>query len=69
MALARVYEVSDPSLLCDAEYVAGLHVAVAAALDYGLAGVELGDEHAGPAPATLITQARSAARNGSSDPP
>jgi hypothetical protein len=64
MALARVYGVSDPTPLRDSEYVVGLRAAVSAALDYGLAGIELGEERAGPAPAALLAQARHAARSG-----
>jgi hypothetical protein len=63
MALARVYGVEDPTALNDPEYVVGLRMAVVAALDYGLAGVELGEEHAGPPPAVLLEQARYAARS------
>lgn len=64
MALARVYGVSDPASLSDPEYVAGLRNAVAAALDYGLAGIELGEERVGPIPVVLLAQARHAARSG-----
>jgi hypothetical protein len=48
----------------DPEYVVGLRAAVSAALDYGLTGIELGEEGAGPAPAALLAQARYAARSG-----
>lgn len=64
MALARVHGVADPSSMEDPEYVAGLRAAVSAALDYGLAGIEGGEEDAGPAPAALLAQARRAARSG-----
>lgn len=64
IALARVYSVSDPAAVKDPEYVAGLRAAVSAALDYGFAGIELGEEQAGPAPAALLVQARHAARSG-----
>jgi hypothetical protein len=64
MALARVHEVSDPSSVKDPEYVAGLRDAVSAALDYGFAGLELGEERAGSPPVVLLTQARRAARSG-----
>jgi PucR-like helix-turn-helix protein/diguanylate cyclase with GGDEF domain len=63
-ALARVYHVSDPASVKDPDYVVGLRAAVSAALDYGLIGIELGEERAGPAPATLLVQARYAARSG-----
>lgn len=64
VALARVYGVSDPAAMRDPEYVAGLRAAVSAALDYGLAGIEHGEEGAGPPPALLLAQARHAARSG-----
>lgn len=64
MALARVYAVADPESVNDPEYVAGLRVAVSAALAYGLAGFELGEERAGPVPAVLLAQSRHAARSG-----
>lgn len=64
MALARVHGVADPSSTEDPEYVAGLRVAVSAALDYSLAGIERGEEDVGPAPPALLAQARHAARSG-----
>jgi hypothetical protein len=48
----------------DAEYVAGLRAAVAAAVDYGLTGIEHGEDWSGPAPSAAIVQARRAARAG-----
>jgi hypothetical protein len=49
----------------DAEYVAGLRAAVAAAVEYGLEGIERGDdERAGPVPLAVLAQARRAARTG-----
>ena len=48
----------------DVEYVAGLRAAVAAALDYGLRGIERGAEGVGPIPAVACEQARRAARVG-----
>jgi hypothetical protein len=48
----------------DTEYVAGLHAAVAAAVDYVLQGIEQGDEWAAPIPAMASEQARRAARIG-----
>ena len=48
----------------DAEYVAGLRAAVAAAVDYGLEGIERGEEWAGPIPLVASEQARRAARVG-----
>lgn len=48
----------------DAEYVAGLRAAVAAAVEYGLQGIERGDEGLGSIPAVVQEQARRAARVG-----
>ena len=62
--LTRVLAVSDPSEMANPEYAAGMRVAVSAALDYGIAVVELGEERSPPIPAALLDQARVAARNG-----
>jgi hypothetical protein len=48
----------------DAEYLAGLRAAVAAAVDYSLQGIERGEEWEGPIPAAAVEQARRAARTG-----
>jgi hypothetical protein len=48
----------------DAEYVAGLRAAVAAAVEYGLQGIEQGEDWAGPIPDAVLEQARRAARVG-----
>ena len=48
----------------DAEYVAGLRAAVAAAVEYGLQGIEHGEAGLGPIPAVASEQARRAARVG-----
>jgi hypothetical protein len=48
----------------DAEYAAGLRTAVAAAVDYGLEGIERGAEWPGPIPVATLEQARRAARVG-----
>jgi hypothetical protein len=48
----------------DAEYLAGLRAAVAAAVDYVLEGLERGEEWAGPIPVLASEQARRAARIG-----
>jgi hypothetical protein len=48
----------------DAQYMSGLRVAVAAALEYGLQGIEGGEEWTGPIPESLLEQARRAARVG-----
>ena len=56
--------VPDPVGLADAEYVAGLRLAVGAAVDYGLVGIEWGGEEAGPIPVVVAAQAQRAARSG-----
>jgi PucR-like helix-turn-helix protein/diguanylate cyclase with GGDEF domain len=48
----------------DVEYMAGLRAAVAAALEYGLQGIERGEEGVGPIPPAVSEQARRAARVG-----
>ena len=48
----------------DAEYVAGLRAAVAATVEYGLDGIEHGEQWAGRIPAVVSEQARRAARAG-----
>jgi PucR C-terminal helix-turn-helix domain/GGDEF-like domain len=48
----------------DAQYVAGLRAAVVAAVEYGLEGMERGEEWAGPIPVVMSEQARRAARVG-----
>jgi hypothetical protein len=63
-ALTRVYSVSDPTEASDPEYAEGLAAAVSAGFEYGLAGIERGDERAAQVPTALLTQARLAARNG-----
>jgi len=63
-AVARVYGVSDPTETFGPEYVEGLRAAVSAALDHGFAAIEHGEERSPPPPATLLVQARMAARNG-----
>ena len=48
----------------DAEYVAGLHAAVVAVVDYALEEIGRGEERAGPIPQAASEQARRAARLG-----
>jgi PucR C-terminal helix-turn-helix domain/GGDEF-like domain len=62
--LTRIHTVSDPAGLQDVEYVEGLRAAVSAALSYGLAGIEHGEERSGPMPAAILAQAREAAHKG-----
>jgi hypothetical protein len=60
----RAFAVSDPGAAAGPEYVEGLRAAIAAAVDYAIAAVELGEERAPPVPAGLLVQARVAARTG-----
>jgi DNA-binding PucR family transcriptional regulator len=62
--LARIDGIADPTEVGDPAYAEGLRTAVSAALDYGLAGVEQGEERAPSLPRVLLTQARLAARSG-----
>ena len=63
LVLTRVYAVADPVEATVPEYAESLRAAVAAALDYGLAGVEQGEDSM-PIPAVLLRQARLAAQSG-----
>jgi len=59
--MTRVYSVSDTTDL-DPTYAEGLKAAVTAAVDYGFAAIELGEERSPPPPPILLAQARMAAR-------
>ena len=61
--MARVYAVHDPTETGDPGYVAGLREAVRAGVEYGLRGLEVGEEPP-PEPTVLLAQARRAARTG-----
>ncbi|HEY6730644.1 MAG TPA: helix-turn-helix domain-containing protein [Solirubrobacterales bacterium] len=61
--LTRAYAVSDPSLAGDPDYVTGLRTAVSAAVGYALAAMVNRGRHEA-IPATLLEQARHAARAG-----
>jgi hypothetical protein len=61
--LARIHAIADPSEAKDPAYVEGLKGALADAVDYGLAGIEYGDERQLPVPVALLAQARLAGRN------
>jgi hypothetical protein len=63
-ALARIRAIADLEGAGDPSYVEGLHTAVEAALEYGIAAIEQGGEREPPIPLVLLAQARSAARNG-----
>lgn len=62
--LTRVLAVSDPRTATDLEYAEGLRAAVRAAVEYGLAALEIGDERSPTPPPELRAQARRAARSG-----
>lgn len=55
---------SDPTRSGDVEYVRGLRLAVVAALDYALTGMEKGDDWSGAMPSASMVQARRAAHSG-----
>ena len=62
---ARVRDAAFPPVgVDDAEYLAGLGGAVAAAVEYVLEGIERGAEGVGPIPVVVCEQARRAARVG-----
>ena len=62
--LSRVYALSDADSIADSEYLAGLRVAVSAAIDYALAAIEVAGGPLPPVPGSLLMQARLAARKG-----
>jgi hypothetical protein len=60
----RVYAISDPREIADPAYLQGLNAALAAAIDYRLAVLEVGERHAPAVPPVLLAQARLDARDG-----
>lgn len=62
--LTRVHAVSEPPPRGGPEYAEGLRSAVAAGVEYGLEGIERGDQSAPRVPEALLAQARLAARSG-----
>jgi hypothetical protein len=60
----RVYAISDPSEVADPAYLEGLNAALAAAIDYRLTVLEVGERHAPAVPPVLLAQARLDARDG-----
>lgn len=60
----RVSAVADPNHAPDLEYTSGLRAAIRAAVDYGLAAIELEDGQSLTPPPQLRAQARLAARSG-----
>ncbi|HET7485865.1 MAG TPA: helix-turn-helix domain-containing protein [Solirubrobacterales bacterium] len=62
--LARAQALSEPPPRGGAEYAEGLRAAVSAGLEYGIEGIERGDQDPAPVPEALLAQARLAARFG-----
>lgn len=63
-AFTRVCAIADPVEVSDPHYEEGLKLAVAAALDYGIAALEQpAEESSPPVPDLLLSQARLAARS------
>jgi PucR C-terminal helix-turn-helix domain/GGDEF-like domain len=60
----RVYAISDPHDVADANYLQGLNAALTAAIDHRLTVLELGERHAPVVPPALMAQARLDARDG-----
>jgi PucR C-terminal helix-turn-helix domain/GGDEF-like domain len=60
----RVYAISEPPEMVDHTYLEGLRTSLAAALDFALAAVELGERRSPDVPPSLLVQAKMAARNG-----
>jgi hypothetical protein len=63
-ALTRIYSLAGPTEVSDPEYAENLPRAVAAGLEYALAGIERREEHSPQIPTAVLTQGRLAARNG-----
>jgi hypothetical protein len=60
----RVYSIADPHEVADPAYVEGLKAALAAAVEYRLAVLQLGERRAPAVPEVLLAQARLDARDG-----
>jgi hypothetical protein len=60
----RVYAIADPHEVADPAYIEGLKAALAAAVEYRLAVLELGERRAPAVPEVLLAQARLDARDG-----
>jgi len=60
----RIYAISDPRDVGDPAYLEGLNAAIAAAIEYRLAVLELGERRAPVVPPVLLGQARLDARDG-----
>lgn len=59
----RVYSISDPRDVTDPAYVEGLNAALAAAVEYRLEVLEVGERRVSDVPAALLAQARLDARD------
>ena len=60
----RIYAISDPREVADPAYLQGLDGALAAAVEYRLAVLEVGERRAPAVPEVLFAQARLDARDG-----
>jgi len=60
----RIYAISDPDEVADPAYLQGLDTALAAAVDYRLTVLEVGERQAPGVPPALLAQARLDARDG-----
>jgi hypothetical protein len=60
----RIYALADPSEVADPDYVSGLRTSLAAAVQYGLAALEVGERRSPAVPPALSAQAQAAARIG-----
>jgi hypothetical protein len=60
----RIYAISDPHEVADPAYLEGLNAALAAAVDYRLTVLEVGERQAPAVPPVLLAQARLDARDG-----
>jgi hypothetical protein len=60
----RVYAIADPHEVADPAYIEGLKAALAAAVEYRLAVLEVGERRAPAVPEVLLAQARLDARDG-----
>lgn len=59
----RIYSISDPHEVADGGYLDGLNAALAAAVDFRLAVLEVGERRAPAVPEVLLAQARLDARD------
>jgi hypothetical protein len=59
----RAYAIADPAEVADPAYPRGLDAALAAAVEYALDALELGERRAPQVPAAVLAQARMAARD------